>query len=269
MGAYFTVCFCGAKSLAVGRALGLLDWLLSDGLLSTNLTVLGRKRGESLQLKGGVRGEYASLRQDMEHLAFKSLDVTGPEWSAAGTEVFFHLELENPLPRDNRSGAVKLGADPKLSARPSCFDLMTLSLRSDVWSHCTRGGFAAQFFRLLDRLFVDLGFRYGYADYTNRPIAGSLSLVRGGAQSQGPRIIDFDYNNHIEGIYKHNFISVGHLSRLPGKSAFGVFGPKIECTELTDEDATVRGMRISVGESFSSNLGSLRECLSPLLWNIE
>src|SRR5579859_1749623 len=241
MGAYFTVCFCGAKSLAVGRALGLLDWLLSDGLLSTNLTVLGRKRGESLQLKGGVRGEYASLRQDMEHLAFKSLDVTGPEWSAAGTEVFFHLELENPLPRDNRSGAVKLGADPKLSARPSCFDLMTLSLRSDVWSHCTRGGFAAQFFRLLDRLFVDLGFRYGYADYTN----------------------------HIEGIYKHNFISVGHLSRLPGKSAFGVFGPKIECTELTDEDATVRGMRISVGESFSSNLGSLRECLSPLLWNIE
>jgi len=260
---YFTVFLCGAKSLAPKNVLGVVDWLYTRKAVPAVLSLRARKTDEPLQLRPGIQGDYAVHRQGLEHFALGSLDITSGGWSAIGTEFFFHAELESRVLGSRLSVPQAISANP--ARQPPCFGLMTLSIRSDVWRHCEVMGLAGEFLQYLDSLFAEFSFRYGYADETIRPIPGSYALIASSTRSQAPRIIDFDYENRIEKVYRHNFMSITHLSKLSRSLTFESLAPDVEHKDLIDKDGVLRGARITFRELLPRTLNLVRDYLKPLL----
>jgi len=143
--------------------------------------------------------------------------------------------------------------------------LATLSLRSDLWEGCERGGLAEPYFCFLDRLFVEGGYIYGYANETPRPIPGAHSLIGFGSRYGVARIVDFDYRNYIEDLYHHNFISMGHWSKLAGQGELLRSTDNVSCTDLFDRNRIQKGVRISLRRATPDSIRTIKDYLRPLL----
>jgi hypothetical protein len=260
--AYFTLFLCGARPVNVEKALNLVDWVAGTGALSPRLLVAGRKIGSAIEMKPEIHGDYSEYRKDLKNIPLASLDITCGEWTKAGVELFFHFETKTHTNFRQQSNF----SETQSGNVPSCRIILSLSLRSDVWQHFERMSIDSKYFHHLDHLFVNFDCSYGYVNETPRPIAGSFSLISGGKRSQVPRIIDFDYENYIEEVYRHNYLSRIHLSKLSDKHPSGLLDQGLECNELLDELGELKGVRISLTQFSPLHLDSVRSYLSPLVW---
>jgi hypothetical protein len=254
---YFTLFLCGARPVNVEKALNLIDWVEGTGALSPRLLVAGRKIGSAIELKPEIHGDYSEYRKDLKNIPLASLDITCGEWTKAGIELFFHFETKTHT-NSRQQG--------NFSEAQSGRVILSLSLRSDVWQHFERMGSDSKYFHYLDHLFVDFNCSYGYVNETPRPIAGSFSLINGGKRSQAPRIIDFDYENYIEEVYRHNYLSLIHLSKLSDRHPSELLDQGLERNELLDELGELKGARISLTQFSPLLLEAVRSYLSPLVW---
>ncbi len=257
---YLRLFLCGAKSVEIGEILTFTEWVAAGLHVSQGASVAARKIGD-LQLKPSIKGEYIKCKNIIQRAQLQSLDVTWGEWTEAGVALFLHVETQPAIVPDRAGSSSQYGSST--SILPSCFTLVVLSVRSDLWAHCDEQ-FIASCFQRIDWLFVALDCKYGSLDEAQHPSLSSYSLLTTNEQP-AMRVIDFDFASHIDDIRLHNYLSSGHTGLLKSGWSANDFLDFADFVELLDQNGVTKAARISLKDTSPRTIGLAKELLRPLL----
>jgi hypothetical protein len=116
----------------------------------------------------------------------------------------------------------------------------------------------------VERMFIDTNALYAYGRTTPLPISSPYCLVGAGAGSRSFRIIDFDYQGHIEDLYELNWLSPSHMERVREPDRLRELSDT-PARILRGSDGTDRGLFIDASRSGSHSQTVVRRCLDDLL----
>jgi len=258
---YLRLLFCGAKLIEVKNVVNFAEWVAAGLNTSQNISVAGRRIGDSLRVKPLIKGEYVKYKDVILESKLQSLDLVWGKWTESGVELFLHLEIRMPVSSDGADSTSERSLSE--SSLPSCFALMVLGIRSDLWMHCDEK-FMASYFERADKLFVEFDCKYGYFDEASHPSLSCYSPVTAKEHSSEKRIIDFDYANYIEDIHPHNYLSLRHISALKPIEPASDLSTILDSLELRDERGITKGARISLKDRSARGFDLVREFLRPL-----
>jgi hypothetical protein len=116
----------------------------------------------------------------------------------------------------------------------------------------------------VERMFIDTNALYAYGRPTPLPISSPYCLVGAGAGSKSFRIIDFDYQGHIEDLYELNWLSPAHVERVREPDRLRELSDT-PARILRGSDGTDHGLFIDASRIGSHSQTVVRRCLGDLL----
>ncbi len=257
MDKYFTFFFCSFEWHEPNAAFSLTRALIDLVRPKTPLTLLGRRLSDSNSLKASIEGNYNEFKDSLEQLSGSQFIITNSRFASEGAEI--HVCFEKII-GDLCYEAIKdTREEQKTTVKEASTALKTfsISVRRDLW----QGNRLETVFREeVGKAFANMSAIYGYGDYTPLPVPGRYSLIWGNSRAGLPRVVDFDYENKIERIYKYNYLSNQTVAYALIKKCPAHLQTQFKATPLLDKQGLETGVMVQTEEG-------LIECLSECLWN--